>query len=46
MKTRNLLKVPSKWDRKRRNFKWNLIPNRLIELAKSGEYYESKVLHI
>ena len=43
MKTKNLLRVKVE-PIERRSWNARLIPKRLIELAKTGKYYESKVI--
>lgn len=45
MKYTNLLEVPTPWPKVTRSFNARLIPNRLIELAKAGIYYESRLLN-
>ncbi len=36
--------ITQKWPKPARSFNAQLVPNKLIELAKSGTYYESRVL--
>ena len=43
--TKNLLEVKTPWPKRHRSFDQQMIPKKLIELAKSGTYYDSKVIN-
>lgn len=41
---KNLLEVPTPWPKQTRTFNQQLISKRLIELAKAGTYFDSRLL--
>lgn len=44
MTTKNLLEVPNPWPKKHRPWNARLIPTKLEELAKTGVYYDSRLI--
>lgn len=45
MTTKDLLSVPAPWPKTHRSWNARLIPTYLEELAKSGVYYESRIIN-